>query len=204
MGNALTVTPTGLLTGFVAIEKPSTKFDDNGIYSCQVAFTGKDAKEMKGIIDGLMADSVAAGAKRGVKKVANAPYTIENKTLTVKFKQKAKITSKAGKSFDMNVDVYDTSGVKVTEDTGMAADSEVKVAFSSYAWAVAALGCGVTLQPSCVQIIKLVKYQAANSNPFGNEGEGFEAAKKDANPFAADSAPVKEAPVVDDDEDDEF
>ena len=204
MANALTVTPTGSLTGFVAIEKPSTKFDDNGIYSCQVAFTGKDAKEMKGIIDGLMADSVAAGAKKGVKKVANAPYTIENKTLTVKFKQKAVIKSRAGKTFEMKVKVYDAAGKEVDEDTGMSADSKVKVAFSSYAWAVAALGCGVTLQPSCVQIIELVKYQAAGSNPF-DAVDGYEAAKKDSNPFEADDKPVVEDVVVDeDDEDDDF
>lgn len=198
MKKALTVTPTGLLTGFVAIEKPSTKFDDNGVYSCQVAFTGKDAKGMKGIIDGLMAESVAAGAKRGVTKVANAPYTIEGKTLIVKFKQKAKITSRAGKSFDLNVKVYDGSGKELNEDTSMAADSEVKIAFSSYAWAVAALGCGVTLQPNSLQIIKLVKYSASGSNPFGDEG-GYKAAEKDSNPF---EAAVEAAPVVEDDDED--
>lgn len=182
MAKALTVTPTGKLTGFVAIEKPSTKFDDAGIYSCQVAFTGKDAKQMKTIIDGLMSDSAAAGKKKGVKKAANAPYTIDNKVLTVKFKQKAQIKSRAGDTFEMKVKVYEADGKEASEDLGLGEGSKVKVAFSSYGWAVAALGAGVTLQPSCVQVIELVKYAAKGGSPF-DAVDGFTSAKKNDAPF---------------------
>ena len=209
MAKALTVTATGTLSGFTALETPSTKFDTDGVYSCQAEFTGADAKKLKGIIDKIMAESLAAGGKRGVKRAANPPYTVENKVLTVKFKQKAIIRSKDGRTFDMSIKLYDAKGTLLTEDVGISAGSEVKIAFSSYTWAVAALGCGATLQPNSIQIIKLVKYQAASANPFGAE-EGYEAKKND-NPFegvAADDEMdeqvdnVADVVDVDDDEDD--
>jgi len=137
------VTPTGTLSGFVALETPSTKFDDDGVYSCQVDFTGDDAQMMKRALDKLVADSVSDGLKRGVKKAANPPYTVANKVLTVKFKQKAKIKARDGRTFDMTVKIFDAKGKEVAEDLGIGTGTEVRVAYTSYAWAVAALGCGV-------------------------------------------------------------
>ena len=190
------VTPTGTLSGFVALETPSTKFDDDGVYSCQVDFTGDDAQMMKRALDKLVADSVSDGLKRGVKKAANPPYTIANKVLTVKFKQKAKIKARDGRTFDMTVKIFDAKGKEVTEDLGIGTGTEVRVAYTSYAWAVAALGCGVTLQPGSVQIIKLVKYEGSGSNPF-DAVDGFTAAEKASSPFEADD-------VADDDDNGDF
>ena len=69
MAKELTVTPVGILTGFVALEKPSVKFDNNGIYCCQVAFTGADAKDMKRKINQLMDHSFTTGSKSGIKRM---------------------------------------------------------------------------------------------------------------------------------------
>lgn len=182
MAKQLTNTPTGVLTGFVAIEKPSTKFDDTGVYSCQVAFTGKDAVKMEGIIDGLMSGAAQIGLSKDVKRSANPPYTMENKTLTVKFKQKARISSKTGQVYEMNIKLYDAKGVLIEQEIGLGTGSLVKVAFSAYSWAVASLGAGITLQPVCIQVIKLVKYAGGSSNPFEAE-EGYTAAVKNDQPF---------------------
>jgi hypothetical protein len=195
------VTPTGTVSGFVALETPSTKFDPDGTYSCQVDFVGADAKAMKTTIDKLMTASLENGAQRGVTRAANAPYTIADKVLTVKFKQKAVIKAKDGRVFNKEVKLFDSKGKPVTSELGIGCGSEIKVAYTNYAWAVAALGCGVSLQPEFVQVIKLVKYQGSgDSNPFGVE-DGFE---DEGAPFGNEEA-TKEAPVADvEDDDDDF
>lgn len=186
----MNATPNGKLTGFVAIEKPSTKFDENGVYSCQVAFTGSDAKAMKEMIDGFMAESMNKSAK--VKKPGMPPYTIEGKTLVVKFKQKARIVTKAGDVYEKEIKVYDAANKLVEEPLFMGEGSTVRVAFKPYLWAVAALGCGCTLQLEMVQVIDLVKRTSGGSdNPFEST-EGFTAAKKDVNPFEAKDEVVEE------------
>lgn len=179
----MNVTPNGKLTGFVAIEKPSTKFDDNGVYSCQVAFTGDAAKKMKKVIDELMAESASKNKK--VKKAAQPPYTIEDKMLVVKFKQKARIVTRGGDVWEKEVKIFDAKNKKVEEPLFMGEGSTVRVAYKPYLWQVAALGCGCTLQLEMVQVIDLVKREAGGTdNPF-DAVEGFTAADKDANPFEA-------------------
>jgi hypothetical protein len=191
-------TPIGTLTGFVAIEKPSTKFDDNGVYSCQVSFTGKDAKEMKETIDAYMEESKTNSKK--VSRMANPPYTIEGKTLVVKFKQKARILSRSGDFYEKEVKLFDAKNNPVEEQLFLGEGSAVRVAYKPYLWGVAALGCGCTLQLEMVQVIDLVKRQSGGeANPFGEE-EGFVAAKKDVNPFETAEAEdaVDEEPAGED------
>lgn len=184
MGKGLINTPTGTIVGFCAIEKPSTKFDDLGVYSCQVEFLGDDAKAMKAVVDGLMADSLKVGTQ--VTRAAIPPYTIANKTITIKFKQRAVIKTKAGDKYNKIIKLFDATGQLIEKDIGLSAGSEVKIAFSTYSWAVPSLGCGVTLQPACIQVIKLVKFVDKDINPFEVE-EGYQAAKKvTTNPFTTD------------------
>ena len=192
-------TPVGTLKGFVAIETPSTKFDDAGIYSCQVAFTGESAKAMKKTVDEIMAGALSS-AKRS-KRGANPPYTIEGKELVVKFKQKARIKSKAGEVFEKTVKIFDAKAKPVTEQLMIGEGTTVIVNYSPYTWDVAALGAGCTLQLEMVQILDLVKRSGGGGgNPF-DEMEGFTAAKKDANPFEAPEV-EEEAADTDDNEGD--
>jgi len=181
----MNVTPLGKLTGFVAIEKPSTKFDDNGIYSCQVGFTGASAKEMVKLIDEIMTENMKKNTK--IKRMAAPPYTIEDDTLIVKFKNKAQITSRAGEVFEKCIKIFDAHNKPVTGPLFMGEGSEVRVAFKPYCWSVAALGNGCTLQLEMVQVVDLVKREPGSSdgNPF-EAVEGYTAAKKNDNPFAED------------------
>lgn len=173
------VTPVGTITGFVAIEKPSTKFNEDGTYSCQVAFTGDAAREMKERIDGYMQASKLTS--KG-KKMAAAPYTIEDKTLIVKFKNKAIIKKRTGETINLTVRVYDAKNKECTEPLGIGEGSKVKVAYQPYLWNVASLGAGCSLQLSMVQILELKKASfAGGGSPFGEE-DGFTAGPK-ASPF---------------------
>jgi len=175
---AYEVTPTGTLTGFVAVEKPSTKFNEDGVYSCQVAFTGPAAQEMKSRIDAYMKTSLLTS--KG-KKAANAPYTIEDKTLIVKFKNKAMIKRRTGEVINLTIRLYDAKNKEINEQINLGEGSIVKVAYQPYLWNVTSLGAGCSLQLSMVQVIKLEAHASTGGSPFGEES-GFTAGPKD-NPF---------------------
>jgi hypothetical protein len=176
-------TPKGKLVGFVAIQTPSTKFDSDGVYSCDVAFEGDAAKQMKKTIDSLMKESLAE--TKG-KRSANPPYRIEGKKLVVKFKQKARIKTRRGDVWEKEVAVYDSKAKRVEEDLQIGEGTEVIINYGTYFWNVSSQGAGVTLQLEAVQIIDLVKRTAGSaSNPF-IEVDGFTAADKATNPFDDD------------------
>ncbi len=101
-------TPIGILSGFVALESPSTKFNDDGIYTCEMDFTGDAILTMKDQISIALKDSRIKYREGNVKE-ASPPYKIENDVLTVRFKQKAKIVSRSGKSYEKTITIYDAA-----------------------------------------------------------------------------------------------
>lgn len=180
------VTPNGIITGFCALEKPSTKFNPDGIYSCQVIFTGTDAIGMKEMIDGYM-DMSLREAKPKVNHAAVPPYIVDQddqNSLHLKFKAKAIIRTKDGSEINKSPKIYDTKKNEITEPIGIGAGSIVKVAFRPYLWAVAALGAGCSLQLEMVQIINLVVSNYFNDGPppFDAESDGY-IAPPQGNPF---------------------
>lgn len=150
------MTPFGVVRGFAAIVKPSTKFDDNGVYSFNLEFSGADAKEMKTKIDGWMKKSMKeAEATRS----ANPPYEVnkENKTLTVKFKLKAVIKTRKG-DWERSIDLYGPKGGKVRIPKKYAEGTELRVNCEPYMWNVPSMGAGITIQPLAVQFRKVVEW----------------------------------------------
>lgn len=174
------LTPVGELTGFVAIETPSDKFGP-ATYSCKMAFTGKNAKEMKALVDGHMKESAT---KQKATSSATPPYKIVDDTLVVNFKQRASVTTKTGKTFEFDVKLFDCKGKPVEEVLNLSAGSVVRISYAPYMWSVPSQGgAGCTMQLEMVQVIKAVKYNGGGENPFGEEEGTYEAAKKDTNPF---------------------
>lgn len=195
---AYEVTEIGEVTGFVAIEKPSTKFNEDGTYSCKLVFSGKSAKIMKDKIDGYMA---AAKAETRAKGNAAAPYKIVGKTLVVNFKNKAVIKKRTGETINVMIRLFDAKNKEVSEPMGIGVGSKVKIAYTVYSWSNPSQGgAGITLQPAMVQVIDLVKASfggGSEGSPFGEE-EGY-AAEKSGNPF---DEPEAEAPAETVEEDD--
>jgi len=180
------VTPQGTIVGFVAIEKPSDKFGP-ATYSCKMAFTGAEAKSMKANVDKHMAESMA---KSGDKGLAKPPYVVVDKQLICNFKQKAEITTKAGKTFEFTIKLFDASGNEVEEVLNIGEGTQARISYEPYMWSVPSQGgAGCTLQLSMVQIIKLVAYAGGTGgNPFDAVEGDFTAAKKDSNPFTQEAA----------------
>lgn len=192
----MALTPVGTVTGFSAIEKPSDKFGP-ATYSCKLEFTGEDAKNMKATIDRLMEESKAQHKAKGNAK---PPYTVSNKVLTVNFKRKAEITTKAGKHYEFDVKLFDCKGKPVEEVLNIGEGTQLRISYTPYMWSVQSQGgAGLTMQMDMCQVVKLVKYSGSgtSSNPFGEVEGDFTAAKKDSNPF-------EEAAPFDADDDADF
>ena len=163
------ITPVGTLTGFIAMETPSVKFDPAGVYSTGIIFEGKDADFMQERIDRLMELSLK---RANATKQANAPYKLEDGILTVSCKQKATITARSGETFEKKPKLYDADNKPVDEVLGIGAGTLARLKLTAYMWNVASAGAGVTLQPQFMQIAKLVKYQSESSDPFGEAIDG--------------------------------
>lgn len=147
------ITPQGILTGYVSLTIPSTNFDNNGTYSCQLQFANSDALEMMKTIDSFMEQSQN---KYPEMKQAPEPYTIECNTLTVKFKAKA--YRKYNNEIKHNdITFYDAGGnkIKMTGETIIRKGSTVRIQYSPILYGMEDYGCGVSLQIKAVQIIDL-------------------------------------------------
>mgnify|MGYP005839752281 CR=1 FL=1 len=164
----LETTPIGTLSGFVALETPSFKFDEDGIYSCKMLFEGKNAVAMKEKIDSHIED---ANIKN--KSKLSFPYEIdENEKLIVRFKQKGKKTSINGEVYEYNIKFFNSKAEEITTPLDMGEGSKIKIAYTPYVWNSPGFGVGCTMQPVMVQVIELVKF-SRDDNPFDTVADGF-------------------------------
>jgi len=193
------MTPFGVLQKYAYIVKPSTKFDDAGVYEFKLEFAGEDAKTMKKYIDGCMKKSLEDSGK---DKAAPAPYTInkDDKTLTVKFKLKASIKTRKGDIWERSIALYGPKGGKVTKPKMYAEGTELRVNMTPYLWFAGSMGAGVTLQPLAVQFRKVVEWNPEMVNEF-EAVEGYESSDVFT---AADGQMEPPANSTSDDEEDEF
>jgi hypothetical protein len=99
----LRVTPIGIAVWPRVNGTPDTQFDDAGVWSTRLRFSGADAVQTKSDVDELLEKSLAdakADPKLKGKKIkrADAPYTEDEETgdLIVNFKMKASGVRKDG------------------------------------------------------------------------------------------------------------
>jgi len=199
------------LAGYVHLEKADTKFVPEGVYHFTALLRGEDAKVAKATIDKAMKENLK---KQEGSRLATPPYKVNKdaKTLEIKCKLKAKITLRDGTTIDRKVELYDAKTDPIIKKIGIAAGSIVNCAAQIYCWSTASAGCGVTIQPTAVQVVELVSYFVDKEDAgsiFDTVDGGFDVAdapeasgdEDDPNDLcAADGQPE---PVEDDDDDDD-
>ena len=160
------VSPRGKVT-WVYVDRPNTRFSDEGEY--QVAFTipRKDAKKFMAQIDEWMELSKK---ESGAKKLADPPYKEDGKDVLFKFKQKPFFKGKNGEKRKVTIRLIDSKLNPCNVSIGRG--SEVKVSFRPVAWTVQG-GAGITMYMDAVQIINLIPYNPVSDMGFEEE-EGFE------------------------------
>ena len=167
------VTPVGV-SQFAWLNKPDTKFDDNGHYKVNLILDGNSAKPLiKSINDeNKKAVEMAKEKSKGKNiKTANTPFEEEyadgkpTGNIIFKFKAKAKIIMKNGDVIDNKVPIFDSKGTPMTNQVW--SGSEMKVSADMIPYYTAMAGAGVSLRLKAVQITKLVEASGANSSAHG-------------------------------------
>jgi hypothetical protein len=171
------------------LNTPDTKFNPDGDYKVGLVLEpGEETDAFVAKLEAAMEASVAKAKKEnpGKKiKVADLSMTTDEDTgkVTVNFKMKAKVTTKAGKTFEQKPALFDAKG-KPMSDKRVGGGSVIKVAFDPTPFYTATVGAGVTLRLQAVQVISLNSGGNRDASGFGfGAEEGYEDDGVPASPF---------------------
>ena len=164
------VSPRGNVT-WAYIERPNTKFSEEGEYQLAFTIPRKDAKKFMAQIDGWMDESLKDS---GASKQADPPYKEDGDDVLFKFKQKPFFKSKTGEKRKVTIRLIDSKLHPCNASIGRG--SEVKVSFRPVTWMVQG-GAGVTMYMDAVQIINLIPYNPVADMGFEEE-EGTRRTRK--------------------------
>lgn len=181
--NKLYTSPKGVAV-YPWINRPDTKFKNEGEYSVRLRVPTDEAQELIKAINEKYVESQAEAKKANPKKTvkkAPLPYTDElddngEKTgnTLFKFTLKAKVTPKSGEPFTQSPKIFDAKGKLCNPQIG--GGSVLKVSFQIVPYN-APIGAGVTLRFNAVQVIELVAFiggKDAGGYGFGAE-DGYDA-----------------------------
>jgi len=211
------ITPKGTAV-YPRLSSPDTKFKPAGEYSAKIRLSSEDAAPMMAKIDGLIEEAykaeqdrlVKAGKKAAAKtlKYADKPYkeVLDDDgeaTGEIEFniKMKAQYTKKDGTVVKIAPKLFDASTPpkSLPLSTAIWGGSTIKVAgeFNPFATAI---GVGMSLRLSAVQVIKLVSGGSSSASDYGFDGEegGYEA---ESSEFDGDEDSTSDAGTDDSDED---
>ena len=190
------VTPRGIAV-YPWLNRPDTKFSPDGDFKVTLKIEGEEAAPLIEKLDEVLAKYKAQQAKADPKVgrySISPPYEMEaddqgNATgdYLFKFKQKAKIQTKDGRTIDMKVALVDASRTPTTVNVG--GGSEIKIAATVFPYVMSTTkSVGLSLRPSAVQILSLVSGQSNVVSMFDDE-DGF---KTEDAPAAKDNFNTQE------------
>jgi len=172
------------------LNEPDRKFQPEGVYEVTLRLPEDEA-------DGLIAKFMDIHAeayrqvcsqqgKKALKKAALPWKTAEEwdkETETkiekpgfidFKFKMKAKVTSRSGKSWEQRPALFDARLTPLPADADpIGGGSKIRISIEVYAWYSASLGFGLTLRPKAVQVIELKTYSGSDGNHGFEAEDGF-------------------------------
>ena len=174
------VTPRGTAV-YPWLNRPDTKFSPDGDFKVTLKVGAEEAAPLIEKLDEALAKYQEQQAKADPKigrYSTITPYEEEmddQGNLTgnylFKFKQKAVINTKDGRTIDMKVALVDASRTPTTVNVG--GGSEIKIAATVFPYAMnTTKSVGLSLRPSAVQILSLVSGQSNVFSMFDDE-DGF-------------------------------
>jgi hypothetical protein len=179
------------------LNEPDRKFNQKGEFVVDLVLEGEEAEEFKQRIDVLFDKGYADILKReGKKKLkqGNRPYRpVEDQNgeetgeTAFKFKMKALVETRDGRSWEQRPDLFDARGKPMSEVIG--GGSIIRCSAEAYPWYSPTLGMGLSLRLKGVQVLDLkapLSGGDAKSHGFDDE-EGFETSEDFAAQFAGDS-----------------
>lgn len=196
------VTPKAIVTGWVSILKPDTKYNADGDYKIKVRIP-RDAKGLDKLLETIekaRADAKAEFVKQPKNKgkrvkEADLPFYEDEDTgeVVMSFKSKASyIDKKTEQRKTRVIPIFGGAGrLKPDEVPNFGEGSEVRIAFQASGFCNAALGAGVSLRLESIKLIKPVEFTGGGANPFGDDDddEGYvpDRSDDDGDPYGDDS-----------------
>lgn len=205
--------PAGVAV-YPKLNKPDTKFNPAGDYSCKLRLSASDESHAAFLAElTSMAQAQFDAAQADLKEKRNfkaakemklaVPYTEEldeegNATdaVIVNFKMKAQFSSKEGETFTQKPKIFDAKGVEITKPPMIWSGSVLKINAEVVPFYTATAGAGISLRLRAVKLLKLVSGGNGDAKSFGF---GDDEAGEDGYTFDASSVEVGSAASDDDD-----
>lgn len=169
------VTPLGEAV-YPSLNRPETRFDENGIYKVTLKIKKQDASALIKLFDEAIDDSLnrAKEDNKGKSiKLAPKPYNVEGDYALFKFKMKASgVSKKTKQKYEQRPALFDAKKAPLPDDKIVWGGSKLKVAFQLRPYFTPMLGAGVVSQLKAVQVIDLVE-GGGGANSVFKEEEGF-------------------------------
>ena len=173
------------------LNTPDTKFSVDGEYKVTLKIGSEDAQPLINKIGEVIEEYRDEQTKKDPKIARYSdmlPYDEEvddqgNLTgnMLFKFKQKAKIHTKDGRTIDMKVALFDAQ--RTPTDVIVGGGSEIKVAATLWPYVLPTTkSVGVSLRPSAVQILTLVSAGGSKMADLFDSEDGFVASNTNAEP----------------------
>lgn len=183
---------------WVCVQKPSTKFKADGVYSVEVVMTAEEAKPLYDQLQKMAEEAKQEFSKKFLAdpktkakaaKLKNFKLNFgfsqeldtdgnETGNLIFKAKSDAVIKPKGKDAWNKKIGLFDAKGKPIVGNLSIGKGTRLKVAFQPYPFCMEATErVGMSIRLEAVQIIELVKYeggQSAEGYGFGSE-EGFTA-----------------------------
>lgn len=183
--NVKVTTPKGTAI-WPKLNEPDRKFQPEGVYSVRLRLPDDQAE---GLIASLTQAHAAAYKDRcvqeGKKNLKQAPMPWSEATdwdsdsetrvavpgfTDFKFSLKAKVTTKAGKSWEQRPALFDAKLQPMPEDADpVGGGSVIRISAEVYPWYTASLGFGISLRPRAVQVLELKTYGGSIDHGFTAE-----------------------------------
>lgn len=172
------VTPPGVAV-YPHLTTPDTKFDANGVYKVSLSLTEEEAAPLIEKVEEVQEEATGMIPPGKRQKLSDPPYYDEmddqgqpTGRVIFKFKMKAKVNTKDGRTLEMSPKLFDSEGTLMTDVESIWGGSVLRISADMIPFYVAAVGAGVSLRLKAVQIIDLKTGGGA-----GAESYGFEATK---------------------------
>lgn len=176
------VSPEGIAI-YPHLTQPDTKFNAMGEYKVSLSVDKSEAAPLIGNIEAAMERAKKMVPKGKRPKLAEPPYFDElddegqeTGRVVFKFKMKAKINTKDGRTIEMKPKLFDASGTLMGDVDSIWGGSKLRISADLVPYYVATTGAGVSARLKAVQIIDLKTGGGADASSFGFEAtEGYSA-----------------------------
>lgn len=204
------VTGKGELTGFIAITKPSTKFNKEGDYTLNILLSAEEGKAVEQKLKDIRAEQYKKyGKKTKVTDLPCKPYEIVNEETgeatadpegRYLLKTKASAYIKDGKVTKKIQIINAKKQIVKNVSIGAGTIARIGVVFSGYS---VAGKTGVSAKLGLVQIIELVEYSSSGfSLDEFSEEEGFDGVGTDFDDEPEKTEEAEDVEETDDEEED--